>query len=211
MNMGDALKNANKYYRGPFAHSVTDFWGFNCAYQKCPSGDNPATRNGRNERQTINCQATAGTFTLKFRENSTMTLNFNEKVSVFAYRLEQLYTIHAVDVFYREDDLVTAASTDSLCSSDGSTWVVVDYLSEYGDLPLLEYTNIDLLDNGSAATFNIAEKVKGTKEDLECSGQGVCNEYNGICACRQGFGSSNGTVGGIGDRGDCTFYNRYDM
>jgi hypothetical protein len=40
----------------------------------------------------------------------------------------------------------------------------------------------------------------GTKEDIECSGQGTCSEVTGRCSCFQGFGSSNGTASGPGER-----------
>ncbi len=207
---GDSTKNANKFYRGPYAHSVTDFWGFECGFRRCPNGDDPSTRNGKNEIQIINCQATEGSFTLKFRENTTMTINYDDPFSVFAYRLEQLYTIHAVDVTYYEDDLETKASSDTFCTSDGSNYVYIEFLSEHGDLPLISWTDIDLLDSGTTPTFVISEHRAGTKEDIECSGQGICNEYNGICECRQGFGSSDGTSANAGGRGDCSFFNRYD-
>jgi hypothetical protein len=40
----------------------------------------------------------------------------------------------------------------------------------------------------------------GTKEDVECSGQGVCDEDTGQCGCFEGFGSSDGTWDNPGER-----------
>jgi hypothetical protein len=40
----------------------------------------------------------------------------------------------------------------------------------------------------------------GTKEEVECSGQGMCDEYRGQCTCFEGFGSSNGTIDNPGER-----------
>ena len=45
--------------------------------------------------------------------------------------------------------------------------------------------------------------VKGTKEEIECSGRGIC-EAAGKCACDANFASSNGE-GGQGNRGDCGY------
>jgi hypothetical protein len=43
---------------------------------------------------------------------------------------------------------------------------------------------------------------KGTRENLECSGRGACDEATGICACFDGFQSSDGN-GNVGNRRDC--------
>lgn len=106
----------------------------------------------------------------------------------------------------------------------------IEFLTEFGDLPLMRtdltaIRNIDphlaTLRNGYI--MNITEYQKGecpqlclkptsplallmtwlcagTKEDEECSGQGMCSEATGQCACFEGFGSSNGTVGAPGNR-----------
>lgn len=200
---------SSQFYRGPYARAATDFWGFDCHNKKCPHGDNPATRHDHNEQQKIICQATSGTFTLKFRENTTMVINYNDRATKVAYRLEQLFTLQRIDLRYVQTNLQTAATTDSFCSSDSSTVVLVDFLSEFGDLPLLEYTDIDLAGAGKA--FAVTEVNKGSKEDVECSRQGVCNEFTGVCACREGFGSSDDTPYRVGDRGDCAWRNRLDV
>jgi len=203
-----AAREASLYYRGPYSRAVSDFWGFDCALRRCPSGDDPATRRDRNEQQKIVCQATSGTFTLTFRENTTLAMNYNDRATVVAYRLEQLFTLHRVEVSYVQADLQTAAAADSFCSSDSSTVVLVDFLSEFGDLPLLQLTDIDLAGAGKATA--VVEVFPGSKEDVECSRQGVCNEYTGVCACRDGFGSSDDTPQAAGDRGDCTWRNPLD-
>ena len=50
--------------------------------------------------------------------------------------------------------------------------------------------------------------TKGTKEDVECSANGICNREVGICACLDGFasGADDGEpLGAYGQRGDCGF------
>ncbi len=206
-----AKNNSDIFKRGVYARAATDFWGFDCGLARCPTGDNPATRRDANEIQTIRCIATGGTFKITFRANTTLAINYNDRATVVGYKLEQLFTIHRINLGYYQSDLLTPAASDSFCSTDGSTYVVVEFLSEFGNLPLLEYTNINLVRNGGSVTFTISEQVQGTKEDVECSGQGVCNEYTGACVCRTGFGSSNDDVNSYGDRGDCTFRNRFDV
>ena len=61
----------------------------------------------------------------------------------------------------------------------------------------------------SLITLNISEWRKGTKENVECSGNGLCNRDVGVCNCLDGFASSSDTkknkFGEYGERGDCAF------
>ena len=56
--------------------------------------------------------------------------------------------------------------------------------------------------SGGSASVNVLEHRRGTKEELVCSGQGLCNSDMGLCNCFPGWRSSNG-AGGLGNRGDC--------
>jgi hypothetical protein len=78
--------------------------------------------------------------------------------------------------------------------------IYVEFLTEFGDLPMLTAHN-DTLTGWSGETFlHLSEYQKGTKEDVECSQMGVCNRSNGRCKCLTGFGSSNGTAYAQGQR-----------
>jgi len=46
--------------------------------------------------------------------------------------------------------------------------------------------------------------VKGSTENLECSGRGLCDYSTGACTCFPGYGSSDGEYG-EGTRGDCSW------
>ena len=58
------------------------------------------------------------------------------------------------------------------------------------------------------ATGNRVGSVKGSKENNACSGRGICDLDNGVCACFETngdvYGSSNG-YGVAGTRGDCGY------
>mmetsp|Transcript_636 Transcript_636/g.1465 ORF Transcript_636/g.1465 Transcript_636/m.1465 type:complete len:101 (-) Transcript_636:2005-2307(-) len=87
---------------------------------------------------------------------------------------------------------------------------------EFGDLPLMTSDRTKLWDstntlpkqfNHGKATFS--ENFKGTKIDYECSRQGYCNADSGRCECLLGYQSSSGDVFVPGERGDCSYYNKY--
>ena len=98
---------------------------------------------------------------------------------------------------------------DALCSASGDTYIFIEFMAESGDLPLLTATSVDLALTSSTASLAVIEAYKGTKEDVECSGQGLCNEWTGQCYCTEGYASSDGTVGKAGHRGDCTYHDRW--
>jgi hypothetical protein len=195
-----------QFYRGPNAYSATDYTGYHCQHALCPKGDDPLTGGQFNEIQTLRCRANNGTFQLTFRENTTLPIAYNATKAEIKIALEQLFTIQSVVVIGRQND--------SVCSSSGDTVTYVEFLSEFGDLPLLKVDTslLSYYTSGSAhnyVEFNITEYQKGTKEDIECSYRGICSEDTGICNCLQGFRSSNGSVTTVGSRGDCTYANPF--
>ena len=189
---------AKEFYRGPFAHAATDFTGYGCAASACPSGDDPATSPASNEIQLLRCNATSGLFFLTFRGNTTLPIRHNDTFAVLQKRLQQLFTIGNVTV--------TAGQTNSRTVCNASLPVYIEFLTEFGDLPMLT-ANLHALTH---TYFSLSEYLKGTKEDVECSRKGVCNPATGRCRCVNGYSSSNGTVTSPGSRGDCSFRNMFN-
>ena len=72
-------------------------------------------------------------------------------------------------------------------------------------MPLLsaDVTNLGASD-GVAAEVSLAEAVRGTKHDLECSLHGNCDHTTGECECFANFISSNADAK-FGMRADCGF------
>lgn len=63
-------------------------------------------------------------------------------------------------------------------------------------------------DGVTAGSITVQETQTGTREDVECAGHGICLEGEGVCDCFVGYQSSDGT-GGMGERGDCGWWNSY--
>lgn len=108
--------------------------------------------------------------------------------------------------------------------------VKVEFRKDFGDLDPIEFVyprgqtaaqtpTIELacvtdspykghLCSGGGALVNHAGAiylpVKGTKEEIPCSGRGICEGAPGECICDANFASSNGE-GGPGNRGDCGY------
>jgi len=78
-------------------------------------------------------------------------------------------------------------------------------------------------DNCRSTFDSVMQVVKGSRENVECAGRGLCDHGTGQCNCFKGYGSSNGlptwgngkvqfddtgthvTTGGEGSRRDCGF------
>ena len=214
------------FYRGPYAYAATDFTGFGCATSACPTGDDPTTSTGVNEVQRLSCTASSGLFFLTFRGNTTLPILYNANAATLQKRLQQLFTIGNVSVTY------SVAGGTAICDvryphtpyirlrvtpidviwyrpplppPTTSNSVNIEFLTEYGDVPLLTATLTSL----TYTAFTLTETQKGTKEDVECSRMGTCNPSTGRCACVGAFSSSNGSVTTPGSRGDCTYFSPY--
>ena len=93
-------------------------------------------------------------------------------------------------VIYRANVVILAGGTTA-CSAGGSSFVV-EFLQDFGDLPSIVADASDLTCAGNAyggapvycdPSMAVAETRKGTKENLECSGRGLCDPLLGVCLC----------------------------
>ena len=214
-----------------------DAW--DCADRRCVHGDDPMTTGQPDEVQLLRCDIDptdpnyAGPqLTLSFRGAITRPISPSASPSDLKNYLEELPTIGIVEVIYTSggttlcDASFNGAGSNPNTQPVGSNIVMIRFLSEHGDLPLLIvldqkgkplYGNKDNLIFTAAkgdtlvrtlslspVSTEVVTSVTGNKEDIECSGRGICNKGTGICQCYTGFTSSNG----LGDKGtipDCGY------
>jgi hypothetical protein len=122
--------------------------------------------------------------------------------------LMELDSIDKVNVTYTHGN--EACIAGNVAVSDGGNAILITFLTELGNLPDMR---VDVLDDQSrqVADTNLviqinqdgaALSVKGTKQNIECSGRGMCDRATGQCKCYQGYTSSDGNMK-PGTRGDC--------
>lgn len=133
------------------------------------------------EVQTLTCIATAGSFTLSFRQSTTAAIAFDATAATVKTALQAMDDITEVDVSFSTG---TAA-----CAASPGVGIAVTFRSELGDLPAFTATTTSL--TGGSAGITVAETQKGDKESTECSRHGMCDNNLGECKCFKGFTSSN--------------------
>lgn len=159
----------------------------------------------------IQCTATAGTFTLSFRDEWTTSIGFDATAATVKAALDALVNVEEVTVAF-----VGGATA---CSVSNSV-ITVDFLWELGDLPRLAASATSLRDsvNGNgldgSGKMSIAAggeqlqgqaSVKGTRENALCSNHGLCDFSTGLCSCDANYGGSDGR-GGPGAIANCGFH-----
>ena len=179
------------------------FEGVDCSLRICPKGDDPMTGYGVNtaenpnqvnEQQRVSCTAAGGSFTLSFRGYVTDEIPFDANAQILQASLESLKSITNVKV---------VLFGVQACMEAGAAFTV-EFLQEFGDAPLLVGDSSKLFFTSAARTPSllVAETQTGTKENIYCSGRGLCDLNAGYCTCSSGYGSSNG-YNDVGTRGDC--------
>jgi hypothetical protein len=184
---------------------------FNCAFRRCPSGDDPMTPGQKNEVQYFKCMATGGTFVLLMAGHASGDIRTGMKEHQLKAALEQSAAITEVDVTYSIDN-------GTACTTDSVNVVRIEFTQDFGSLPPLVPLDDDLAgtiqvsaDGQTVFTDSLGADFvskKGTKEDEECSNRGICNPFDATCLCLDTngdtFKSSDG-YGNEGNRGDCGF------
>jgi len=176
-------------YIGSTQHNRTGYFGYDCSSHQCPVGDYLRTTNQSFEEQAFWCNASSGNFTLSFRRQTTSAIRYDATSEELEAALEALSSIGSVSVL---------PEGSSICTSHEKSPFIVRFLSELGDLPLLNATASHL----KGGNITIFETVPGTKENTPCSQQGLCDLGTGKCSCFADFYSSNGN-GEFGTRNDC--------
>jgi len=201
----ETVWDANKIYG---CHCDSSYYAPDCSLSYCPTGDDPMTGNADtptttnpaqiNEQQQINCKAGGGTYKLTFRGETTAPLDSAADDVAIKAALEALNTITRVDI-----------NGDRACEKATVGSITVEFLDEFGDLPMMLVDGTALLDGEGtdpAATISVIEAAnqKGTKENALCSNRGLCDPLTGVCTCSTGYDTSDG-YGGSGTRGDCGY------
>lgn len=186
------------------------YFGPQCSSRQCPTGDDPLTGGSFvtttrprqfNERQTITCQATEGTFTLSFKGYTTA------KIPFAATELQLKAYIEALpSIFNDYGDAVTVKYTGintQACTSAGNT-ITIEFTQNFGALPNLVPNSLYLKNRNISPVLRVAKLQAGTKENAFCSNRGTCDIASGICMCSTNYDTSNG-LGAAGRRGDCGY------
>ncbi|OQS02407.1 hypothetical protein THRCLA_05219 [Thraustotheca clavata] len=166
------------------------FFGYDCNFRKCPTGDDPSTMGQMNAVQQITCRATGGVFQLGFRGEYSDYLPFDSDADDVQDALLNLPTIHGIDVQF----------TQLGACINGNT-MTITFTQDFGNLPLLQFVGSSL---SLVVPSTVSTLVRGTKEDAVCSNHGTCDTTTGICSCGLGYTSSDGN-GKPGTRQDCGY------
>jgi hypothetical protein len=153
-----------------------------------------ANHTNHREIQQLQCDAYQGYFRLSFRGKSSGILYANSSESTLLHTLESIPSIGAISI---------AMTASTVCLSSQTTYTNITFLSEVGNIPLLQIEE-DLL-GGRTGRLYVNRIQRGISGDLfECSGHGNCNRKTGECQCWEGYGPSDG-LGNAGKRADCGY------
>ncbi|ETW07561.1 hypothetical protein H310_02048 [Aphanomyces invadans] len=181
--------------------------GVDCEWATCPLGDDPMTLAQVNEVQLLRCTATAGSFVLKLRGESTTSLAVSTTAAQLKSALQNVAPFGTVRVTY--------SFGATLCDASGRNVVSVEFTSVFGPQPSMLAVTTErgqstltgnVVTGAGGAAIGTTVSIRGTKEYAPCSNRGYCNPKTGQCACyiypMPGFRSSDG-YGKVGHRGDC--------
>ena len=188
------------YENGLWTTNASDPKGYDCTKLTCPTGDNPnrprlnVTNNEEYERQALRCTASSGTFRLSFKGFNTKWMAWNVDPREMEKQLQATRSFGNVSVTYE-------VGGGGFCTAVGTNLANVTFYSELGNQPLIK-SDVGKLAGGTIA---IVEKQSGTRNNIECSGQGICDSGTGECQCYVGYSSSDG-AGNAGLRMDCGYF-----
>lgn len=153
-------------------------------------------------RNRVACTADAGTFTLNFRNQTTVAIAYDATPETAATALEALTTIGEVKITLDP----SSSENSAVCSATDTDnhYFMVWFLTERGLVPDLNIAVDSVTHSSATKVLAVSERIEGMGTVKECSGKGECNRATGLCECWPHWGSSDG-YGNIGVRNDCGF------
>lgn len=183
------------------------YYGPDCSQRYCPTGDDPLTGapinaltgpTQVNTIQMVTCKAGGGTFTLSFQGKTSQNIPFNSLGTDLANYIQGIPTLGPDSVYVR-------LLGPQACSDSGTSFTV-EFLQNFGNIPLLVPSARFLSFSDAINTPNLTVSLiqPGTKENDPCSNRGICDASSGYCTCSENFYTSNG-YNQPGNRGDCGY------
>lgn len=178
------------------------YFGTECLFKYCPTGDDPQTTGQVNEKQAIVCTASGGYFTLLWKKKPSVRIMHDDDLATLQTKIQAIPGLRQVAVSF---DASVAPLQVGVCNATGPARVIVEFLQDFGDVRMLHSRTTAL----TGGALSISEAVKGTKEDAECSNHGLCDPVTGLCTCGVGMDVTSDGYGGPGNavnnRGDCGY------
>jgi len=175
------------------------FHGPDCSLRQCPRGPDPLAGLHRH-CGTGGCVDEVQTFALSAESETTYRIGFRTWSGAERHAVVALTTTSAggqsgeVNAKYIANALLRGISDhvfDRIAVSGtglpGSVQTFeVTFVSNPGDHEALSVEPI--AGPGTVVGGVVGTLVHGTKEEIECSGRGMCNEETGLCECFEGYG-----------------------
>lgn len=143
------------------------YFGPDCSLKECPRGDDPFTGTSivpatqqYNEKQEVVCKASGGTFTLTFRGETTARIPWDASAAELQSYLNDLSTISSK--FTSGVEVIYVGTVVKACST-GGTRIQIEFLQDFGDLPLMTSDALKLTNFAGTASITVTTVVEGTK------------------------------------------------
>ncbi|KAH8055949.1 hypothetical protein JL722_7769 [Aureococcus anophagefferens] len=163
------------------------YGAFDCGDRECPTGDDPNTWGQANEVQYFSCTATEGSFTLEFREATTVPIPANATAADVEAALEALPTVGTATVAAVAGNLDRAgleggASVDDqggrVCAAyDHDVFVEVQFETEHGDVPRLKANKARLVNSRRGAGAKVVVYADGSSYSFDGCPSGDCPTF----------------------------------
>jgi hypothetical protein len=144
----------------------------------------------------LQCTANAGTFRLQFKGFYSRWLDWDVNAVELERQLQATKSFGNISVSYS-----IGGRNSGFCTSGGTNLANITFYSELGNQPTIKHDTSRL----AGGTIQILEKQAGTKSNMLCSGQGLCDSATGECQGFTGYSSSDGG-GNAGLRADCGYF-----
>ena len=186
-------------------HCDAGYSGYDCSREDCPKGDNPDTYSDVDEIQLLQCTASSGSFTLTFRQQTTLAIAVGASAADVKSALGALSSVSS-------SVQVSLSSGSVVCTASSPPVISVTFTGTPGALPPLTSDTSQLGGGSGSVTVTTSgsslggvTSVTGTKENAVCSNHGTCDTSTGICTCDSQWYSSNGQ-GEQGIERDCGYH-----